>query len=64
MGKMDEQIFALLQKQGKPMTLVEISEAVGKPSKAVFKGLQKLFGSGKIDCDVKTHTYKLAKEKT
>ncbi len=62
MGKMDEQILALLQKQDKPMTLSEISDQLGKPPKAVFKGLQKLFNEGKIDCDVKTRSYKLAKE--
>ena len=62
MGKMDEQIVALMQKQGKPMTLVEIAEGLGKPTKAVFKGLQKLFNNGKIDSDVKTRTYALAKQ--
>ncbi len=61
MGKMDEQIVALLQKQGKPMTLTEISEALDKPSKKVFKGLQKLFSDEKIECDVKTRTYALTK---
>ncbi len=61
MGKVDEQIITLLQKQGKPMTLAEISEQLEKPAKAVFKGLQKLFSAGQIECDVKTHTYSLAK---
>ena len=62
MVKVDEQIVALLQKSGKPMTLAEIANELGKPSKTAFKGLQKLFSNGKIDCDAKTHTYKLAKE--
>ncbi len=61
MGKMDEQIAALLQKLGKPMTLTEISEALDQPTKKVFKGLQKLFSDGKIECDVKTRTYSLTK---
>ena len=62
LGKVDDQIVALLQKSGKPMTLAEIADELGKPSKAIFKGLQKLFSKGKIDSDVKTRTYKLAKE--
>ncbi len=61
MGKMDEQIAALLQKLEKPMTLTEISEALDQPTKKVFKGLQKLFSDGKIECDVKTRTYSLTK---
>lgn len=62
MGKVEEQIVDLLQKTGKPMTLVEIAEQVQKPSKSVFKALQKLFGDGKIDCDARTHSYALAKK--
>jgi DNA-binding Lrp family transcriptional regulator len=62
MGKVDEQIVGLLQKSGKPMSLAEIADELGKPPKAVFKGLQKLFNEGKINSDVKTHTYTLAKE--
>ncbi len=62
MGKIDEQIVALMQKRGKPMTLAEIAEALEKPTKTVFKGLQKLFSNGKIESDVKTRTYKLAKQ--
>jgi DNA-binding Lrp family transcriptional regulator len=62
LGKIDEQIVALLQKSGKPMTLAEIADELGKPPKAVFKALQKLFSEGKINSDVKTRTYTLAKE--
>jgi DNA-binding Lrp family transcriptional regulator len=62
LGKVDEQIVAVLQKAGKPMTLAEIADQIGKPPKSVFKGLQKLFGEGKIDSDVKTRTYALVKE--
>lgn len=62
MGKVDEQIVALLQKTGKPMTLAEIADQLEKPTKTIFKGLQKLFSEGKIACDVKTRTYALVKE--
>lgn len=61
MGKVDEQIVAVLKNSGKPMTLVEIAEQLGKPPKSVFRALQKLFSEGKIDCDVRTHSYTLAK---
>ena len=62
MKKVEDQIIALLQKSGKPMTLADIADELGKPSKVVFKGLQKLFTKGIIDSEVKTRTYKLAKE--
>jgi len=61
LGKVDEQIVAVLKNSGKPMTLVEIAEQLGKPPKSVFRALQKLFSEGKIDCDVRTHSYTLAK---
>ena len=63
MGKVDEQVFELLKSSGSPLTLNEIAEKMGKPSKAVFKALRKLFEAGKIDCDLKTHRYSPAKQK-
>jgi len=63
LGKVDEQVFALLKNSESPLTLVQIAEKLGKPSKTVFKALQKLFTEGKIDCDNRTRTYTLAKEK-
>lgn len=62
MGKVDKQIVSLLENSGEPLTLAEITNQIGKPSKTVFKSLQKLFGEGKIDCDVKTRRYMLAKK--
>jgi len=62
LGKVDEQVVALLEKLGKPLTLAEIADELGKPTKSVFKALQKLFNEGKINCDVRTRTYTLAKE--
>ena len=63
MGKMDEQVFELLKSSGSPLTLNEIAEKMGKPSKAVYKALRKLFEEGKIDCDLKTRRYSPAKQK-
>jgi len=62
LGKVEEQIVALLKNSESPLTLVEIAEKLGKPSKAIFRALQKLFSEGKIDCDIRTHRYTLAKE--
>jgi len=62
LGKLDEQIVELLKNSGKPMTLAEIADELGKPRKSVFRALQKLFGAGKIDCDIHTRSYTLTKE--
>jgi len=62
MGKVEEQIVSLLENSDKPLTLSEIASHLGKPSKAVFKSLRKLFEEGKVDCDIKTHRYTLAKQ--
>jgi DNA-binding Lrp family transcriptional regulator len=62
MGKTEDQIVEVLQKSGKPMTLVEIAEQVGKPPKKVFSPIRKLFEQGRIDNDVQSHTYRLPKE--
>ena len=62
MGKVDEQVVALLKNSERPLTLVEIAEKLGKPPKTIFKALQKLFSEGKVDCDVSTRRYTFAKE--
>ena len=62
MGKVDEQVFSILKNSGKPLTLAEIADQMGKPSKTVFKALQKLFMDGKINCDIKNRQYTVAKE--
>ncbi len=62
MGKNEDQIVEALKKNSKPMTLVEIAEQVGRPPKKVFSTIRKLFESGTVDCDLKNHTYQLAKQ--
>jgi len=62
LGKVDEQIVALLKNSQSSMTLVEIAEKLDKPTKTIFKALQKLFSEGKIDCDIRTRRYTLVKE--
>lgn len=62
MGKVDDQVFSVLKNSKKPLSLVEIADQIGKPSKTVFKSLRKLFEEGKIDCDNKNRQYMLSKE--
>jgi len=62
LGKVDEQIVALLKNSESPLTLIEIAEKLGKPPKTIFKALQKLFTEGKIDCDIPNRRYTLTKE--
>jgi len=58
---MDEQVFEMLKSAGTPLTLNEIAEKMGKPPKAVFKALRKLFEQEKINCDQKTRRYFIVK---
>jgi len=62
MGKLDKQVVSLLENSETPLTLAEIADQIGKPSKTIFKILRKLFNEGKVDCDGKTRRYMLAKE--
>lgn len=57
MGKIHKQIVSLLKESGKPMSLTEVADQVGKPEKSVFKALRKLFSDGEIECDNKNRTY-------
>jgi predicted transcriptional regulator len=49
MAKLDEDVVALLKNSG-PLTLAEIGEKLGKPEKAVFRALKRLFEKELIDC--------------
>jgi len=62
MGKVEDQIISVLGNSRKPLSLVEIVDQIGKPPKTVFKSLRKLFEEGKINCDIKSRHYTLAKE--
>lgn len=62
MGKTEDQVVEVLQKAGKPLTLVEIAEQMDKPPKKIFKSLRKLFEANKVDVDNKTRTYMLIKK--
>jgi predicted transcriptional regulator len=56
LNKVDEQVVAAL-KEGKELTLQELSEKTGVPSKKVFKSLRKLFENEMVD--TKARKYKL-----
>jgi len=43
LNKIDEKVVATLQAEGKELTLQEISDKSGEPSKKVFRSLRKLF---------------------
>jgi len=61
-GKVEDQIVSVLENSRKPLKLIEIVDQIGKPQKTVFKSLRKLFEEGKINFDVKSREYTLAKE--
>ncbi len=49
-AKLDDAVVSLLKESGVPMTLQEIAAKVGKPEKAVFKALRRLFEKEKVNC--------------
>ena len=56
LNKVDEQVVAAL-KEGKELTLQELVEKTGLPSKKVFKSLRKLFENEMVD--TKARKYRL-----
>jgi predicted transcriptional regulator len=56
LNKVDEQVVAAL-KERKELTLQELIEKTGQPSKKVFKSLRKLFENEMVD--TKARKYKL-----
>jgi uncharacterized membrane protein len=43
LNKIDEKVFQTLKTEGKELTLQELTDKTGEPSKKVFKSLRKLF---------------------
>jgi predicted transcriptional regulator len=43
LNKIDEKVFQTLKTEGKELTLQELAEKTGEPSKKVFKSLKKFF---------------------
>jgi DNA-binding Lrp family transcriptional regulator len=55
MGKLDEDVVALL-KNSPPLSLVEIADRLGKPEKAVFRALRRLFEKETINSQDRKYT--------
>jgi predicted transcriptional regulator len=47
--KLDDNVVSLL-KDSPPLTLAEIAEKLGKPEKAVFRALKRLFEKEMVEC--------------
>ena len=43
LNKVDEKVVSILQAEGKELTLQELADKTGEPSKKVFRSLRKLF---------------------
>ena len=57
LNKTDEQVIKALKTEGKELTLQELTDKTGEPSKKVFKSLRKLFEHEIIE--TKARKYKL-----
>lgn len=55
MAKLDEEVIALL-KTSTSLTLAEIAEKLGKPEKAVYRALKRLFEKELIYCIDRKYT--------
>ncbi|MDR2707618.1 MAG: Lrp/AsnC family transcriptional regulator [Nitrososphaerota archaeon] len=61
LNKVDEAIIKTLKTEGKELTLQELADKTGLPSKSIFKSLRKLFENGMIDTNARK--YKLLTDK-
>ncbi len=57
LNKIDKLILATLESEGKELSLEEIADKIGEPTKKTFKSLRKLFQNEFID--TKARKYKL-----
>jgi uncharacterized membrane protein len=57
LNKTDEKVYQTLKTEGKELTLKELTDKTGEPSKKVFKSLRKLFEHEIIE--TKARKYKL-----
>ena len=57
LNKVDEKVFQTLKEEGKELTLQEITDKTGEPTKKVFKSLKKFFEQEIIE--TKARKYKL-----
>ncbi len=55
LNKVDEQVIAAL-KESKELTLQELAEKTGLPSKKIFKSLRKLFENEMVDTKARKYS--------
>jgi uncharacterized membrane protein len=61
LNKTDEAVIKALKAEGKELSLAELTEKTGEPSKKIFKSLRKLFEHEMVD--TLGRKYRLLKEK-
>jgi DNA-binding IclR family transcriptional regulator len=61
LNKTDESVVKVMKAEGKELTLQEIADKSGQPTKKVFKSLKKLFEYEMID--TKARKYRLLTDK-
>jgi DNA-binding IclR family transcriptional regulator len=60
LNKVDEAVVKTLKTEGKDLSLQELTEKTGLPSKKIFKSLKKLFEHGMVDTQARK--YKLLRD--
>ena len=58
LNKTDEVVISALKSSEKGLTLSDIAEKTGEPSKKVFKSLRKLFENEMIECENRQYKMK------
>ena len=61
LNKIDELVIKTMKTEGKELSLQELTDKTGEPTKKIFKTLKKLFEHEMIE--TKARKYKLLKEK-
>lgn len=61
LNKIDELVIKTMKTEGKELTLQDLTDKTGEPTKKIFKTLKKLFEHEMIE--TKGRKYKLLKEK-
>ncbi len=63
LNKTDEKVVATLQAEGKELSLQELTDKTGDPSKKVFKSLKKLFENEIVSTQARKYKLVIADSK-
>jgi predicted transcriptional regulator len=55
LNKVDEKVYQALKTEGKELTLQELTDKTGEPSKKVFKSLRKFFEKGIVETQARKY---------